>query len=134
MFAFELCCTIPTNTHDDNKILLLGNILNRSGGMGSKSLLFVVFPLLITREIKTPELHHPVCAPRPGAVCLHSCGRLRRHKPAGSCLTLHLSPEMWHSFSSREYSQNNQIPVLVLDIAGPVVFCCVLWLLLFVFS
>lgn len=100
--------------------------------MGSKSLLFVVFPLLITREIKTPELHHPVCALRPGAACLHSCGHLRWHKPAGSCLTLHLSPEMWHSFSSREYSQNNQIAVLVLDIDRPVFFCCVL-LLLFVF-
>jgi len=116
--AFALPCIIPRNTHYDNQILLFGNILNRSGGMGIQSLLSVVFPLLITREIKTLVLHHLVCALRPGAACLHSCGRLRQHGAVGSCLTLCLSPEMWHSFSRREHNQNNQIQVLMLEIAG----------------
>lgn len=109
---------IPRNANDGNQILLFGNTLNRSGGMGSRSLPSVAFPVLITREVETLELHHLVCARRPGAACVHSHGRSRQHGSAGSCLTQHLSPEMWHSFSSSECNLNSQITV-VLDIAGP---------------
>ena len=49
---------IPRNANDGNQILLFGNTLNRSGGMGSRSLPSVAFPVLITREVETLELHH----------------------------------------------------------------------------
>lgn len=43
---------IPRNANDGNQILLFGNTLNRSGGMGSRNLPSVPFPVLITREVK----------------------------------------------------------------------------------
>lgn len=110
---------IPRNANDGNQILLFGNTLNRSSGMGSRSLTSVAFPVLITREVKTLELHHLASAWRPGVACVLFHGRSRQHGAAGSCLTQHLSPEMWHSFSSSECNLNSQITVPVLDIAGP---------------
>lgn len=83
--------------------------------MGSKSLPSVVFPLLIAREIKPLELHHLVCALRPGTACAHSCGHQGWQGAVGNCLALHLHhpPEVWHNFPN---DQNNQIPVFGPDI------------------